>query len=185
TFYGNAAQRPVMGRVSVVISGPDARAAIGPARAAAQSLDPTIPVRFEPIEEFFSDSLAERRFSMLLLGIFALVALCVAAAGLYGVISYLVAQRTREVGIRIAVGARPADVMRLVVGQGAALATVGVACGILAALALTRFLSGMVYGIGTTDPATFAGVAGMLLGVAVLARWVPARRAARGDPLVA
>lgn len=185
TFYGNAAQRPVMGRVSVVISGPDARAAIGPARAAAQSLDPTIPVRFEPIEEFFSDSLAERRFSMLLLGIFALVALCVAAAGLYGVISYLVAQRTREVGIRIAVGARPADVMRLVVGQGAALATVGVACGILAALALTRFLAGMVYGVGTTDPLTFAGVAGVLLGVAALASWVPARRAVRVDPMVA
>ncbi len=185
TFYGNAARRAVMGRVSVVIAGPGARTAVGSARAAAQALDPTIPVRFQMIEELFSDSLAERRFSMLLLGIFALVALFVAAAGLYGVISYLVAQRTREVGIRIAVGARPADVMRLVVGQGAALAAAGVACGILAALALTRFLAGMVYGIGTTDPVTFAGVAGVLLGVAVLASWVPARRAVRVDPMVA
>ncbi|HEX6938135.1 MAG TPA: ABC transporter permease [Longimicrobiales bacterium] len=185
TFYGNAAQRPVMGRVSVVVSGPDASAAVGSARAAAQALDPTIPVRFRQIEDFFADSLAERRFSMLLLGIFALVALFVAAAGLYGVISYLVAQRTREVGIRIAVGARPTDVMRLVVGQGAVLAAAGVACGILAALALTRFLAGMVYGVGTTDPVTFAGVGGVLLGVAVLASWAPARRAVRVDPMVA
>lgn len=184
TFYGNALQRPVMGRVSVVISGPGAQAAVGQARAAVQSLDPTIPVLFRPIEDYFSYSLAGRRFSMVLLGIFAVVALFVAAAGLYGVISYLVAQRTREVGIRIAVGARPADVMRLVVGQGAVLAAAGVACGVLAALALTRFLAGMVYGVGTTDPATFAGVAGLLLGVATLASWVPARRAVRVDPMV-
>lgn len=185
TFYANAAQRPLMWQVSVVIAGPGARAAIGPARTAALSLDPTIALRFHTLEDMFSDSLAERRFSMLLLGIFALVALCVAAAGLYGVVSYLVAQRTREVGIRIAVGARPEDVMRMVVGQGAALAAAGVGCGILAALALTRFLSGMVYGIATTDPVTFAGIAGVLLGVAILASWAPARRAVRVDPMVA
>ena len=117
TFYGNALQRPVMGRVSVVISGPDARAAIGPARAAAQSLDPTIPVRFEPIEDYFSYSLAGRRFSMVLLGIFAVVALFVAAAGLYGVISYLVAQRTRRSGSGSRWGAAGGR-DRLVVGQG-------------------------------------------------------------------
>lgn len=185
TFYGNVLQRPIMGQVSVVITGPGARAAIGPARTAAHSLDPTVPVGFQTIEEAFSDSLAERRFSMLLLGIFALVALIVAAAGLYGVVSYLVAQRTREIGIRIAVGAGPESVMRMVVGQGAALAALGVACGIFAALALTRFLSGMVYGVATTDPITFVGVATVLLAVAALASWVPARRAVRLDPMVA
>src|SRR5690606_11076963 len=184
-LYGNAAQRPVTWQFSVVIAGPGARAAIGMARAAAQALDPTVPLNFQTFEEMVSDSLAERRFSMLLLGIFALVALFVAAAGLYGVISYLVAQRTREVGIRIAGGATPAVVIRLVVGQGAALAAVGAAFGIVAALGLTRFLSGMVYGVGTTDPLTFSGVAGVLLGVAALASWVPARRAVRVDPMVA
>jgi putative ABC transport system permease protein len=137
------------------------------------------------MDHWLSDSLASRRLNMLLLGIFAALGLALAAVGIYGVISYSVTQRTHEIGIRMALGARRGDVLQLVVGQGFALTFLGVVIGIAGALGLTRFLSSMLYGIRPADPLTFVGVSMILAGVALLASYIPARRAMKVDPMVA
>src|SRR5208282_1063370 len=141
----------------------------------------------QTMEEIISESLATRRFTMALLVTFAVVALALASIGIYGVVSFLVGQRTREFAIRLALGAQRADVLRSVLGQGARMALSGVALGLTAALGLTRLLtqSSMLFGVSATDPATFAGVALLLTLVALLACYLPARRAMRVDPLVA
>ena len=137
------------------------------------------------MEDIVADSLAARRFSMLLLGAFALLALLLSSVGIYGVISYVVTQRTNEIGIRMALGAGRGDIVRLVVGQGAAMAVVGVAIGVVAALALSRLMGDLIYGVAATDPVTFGAVAGGLTLVALLASYLPARRAMRVDPMLA
>src|SRR5690606_20244253 len=129
-------------------------------------------------------SLAGRRFSLLLLGAFSAAALVLATMGTYGVVSYLVARRTREIGIRMALGAGGADVLRLIVGRGAVLAGAGALLGLAAALALTRLLSGMLYGVSATDPVAFAAVVVVVAGAALLASYLPARQAARLAPAV-
>ena len=139
----------------------------------------------ETMNQVIADSLAQRRFSMILLDSFAAVALLLASVGLYGVISYLVGQRTHELGIRIALGARPMNVLGLVLGHGMKMALGGVALGLIAALGLTRLLTKMLYGVTNTDPATFAVVAFLLTTVALLACFIPARRATKVDPLIA
>jgi predicted permease len=140
---------------------------------------------FETIEEIISDSLAAKRFAMMLLGAFAAAAVLLASVGIYGVISYFVGQRTHEIGVRIALGAQRRNVLGLVVGQGFALTLVGIACGLAGAVGMTRFLSILLYGVRPTDPLTFAAVAALLTGVALLACYIPALRAARVDPIVA
>ena len=137
------------------------------------------------MQAMIAETLAEQRFSMLLLGAFAGIALLLASVGIYGVISYLVSQRTREVGIRLALGARTEDVLKLVVGRGALLAIAGVGIGMAAALAATQALSKMLFGVSATDPLTYTAVALVLAAVAVLASYLPARRAAAIDPMVA
>jgi putative ABC transport system permease protein len=132
-----------------------------------------------------SDSIAPQRFATLLLGIFALVALALAAVGIYGVISFSVTRRTHEIGVRLALGAHRNDVLRMVVLQAVTLALVGVAIGVAGGLALTRVLGTLLYGVSATDPAIFAAVSLLLTLVAALASWLPARRAARVDPIVA
>ena len=139
----------------------------------------------QTMDKRVSDSVAGRRFSMLLLGVFAGLALVLASVGIYGVISYTATQRTHEIGIRIALGAERADVLRMVVWHGLRLSLVGIGAGLVAALGLTRLMSSMLYGVRPTDVVTFAAVALLLAGVAALASYVPARRATRVDPIIA
>jgi predicted permease len=139
----------------------------------------------QTMNEVISDSLAARRFSLILFGVFAALALLLSSVGIYGVISYFVGQRTREIGIRVALGADRADVMRLVLGHGVKMACVGVVIGLAASLGLTRLMTNMLYGVSPTDPLTFLGVAILLTLVALAACYIPARRAMRVDPIVA
>jgi putative ABC transport system permease protein len=137
------------------------------------------------MEQIVSDSISRPRFSALLFGVFAAAALLLAAVGVYGVISQLVGQRTQEFGVRMALGASPADVGRLVIGFGVRLALVGVLVGVPAAFAFSRMLAGLLFGVNASDPLTYTGVSVLLGVVAVLAAVLPARRATRVDPLVA
>ncbi len=139
----------------------------------------------QTMDTIISWTLATRRFAMVLMGLFAAVALVLSSVGIYGVISYMVGRRTREIGIRIALGAPPQDVLRAVLTQGAKMALLGVAIGIAAALSLAHLLSTMLYGVSVTDPATYLGVAGLLILVALAACYIPARRAMRVDPIIA
>ncbi len=132
-----------------------------------------------------ADSLGERRFSMVLLGTFAALALAMSCIGIYGVIAFLAGQRTHEIGIRLALGAEQRDVLRMVLAKGAKLALVGVAIGVVAAFGLTRLMANMLFGVSAHDPLSFAGVAGLLILVALAACYIPARRAAKVDPVVA
>jgi putative ABC transport system permease protein len=158
-------------------------------RQTVQDIDRTLPAfAMTPLATAVSDSVAQRRFSMLLLGLFALVALFLAAVGLYGVVAYTVSQRTQEIGLRMAIGAQRSDVLRLVVGGGLQLAVVGVALGIACALGLARLvvsMATMLYEVTPFDPASYSATALVLLAVAALACYVPARRAMRVDPIVA
>jgi ABC-type antimicrobial peptide transport system permease subunit len=139
----------------------------------------------QTMNEIISDSLAARRFSMVLLGIFAGLALLLSSVGIYGVISYLVGQRTQEIGIRVALGARRWDVLRLILSHSVKMAVLGVLIGVAASFALTRLMSKMLYGVSATDPVTFLAVAILLTCVALAASYIPARRATRVDPMVA
>ena len=139
----------------------------------------------QTMDKIISNSLAARRFSMILLGIFAGFALALSCVGIYGVISYLAGQRTHEIGIRIALGAGRNDVLRLILGHGVKMALIGVAAGAAASLALTRLMARLLFGVGAYDPLTFLAVAGLLILVALAASYIPARRAMRVDPTVA
>jgi len=137
------------------------------------------------MEARLSASVAAPRFYALLLGLFALMALLLAAIGIYGVLSYNVSQRHREIGVRMALGAAGRDILSMVLGQGLTLAVVGIAIGVAGAFATTRFLRTLLFGITVTDPLTYAGITVLLTGVALLACWIPARRAIRVDPMTA
>ena len=159
---------------------------IGSLREAIWSLDGNLAVAdAQTMRQILDESVARPRFNMMLLGIFAAVAMILAAIGLYGILAYAVAQRTHEIGIRIALGAGRRDVLRLVVGQGLKLALAGLGIGLVAAFALTRVMSSLLYGISATDPLTFIGVALLLAAVALLASYIPARRATKVDPMIA
>jgi len=151
-----------------------------------QSVDPELPVfGAQTLNETVTASLAERRFSMVMIGMFALTALLLAGLGIYGVISYIVSERTHEFGIRVALGAQTRDILGMVLGQGIRLAAAGTAVGLIAALVVSHMMAGLIYGVRPTDPLTFAGVALVLIGVALLACYIPARRAIRVDPITA
>jgi putative ABC transport system permease protein len=155
-------------------------------RAEIAQVDGDLPIfDVRTMDEVRGVSLAQRRFGMLLLGLFAGVALALAAIGLYGTIAYTVSQRTREIGIRLALGARPGQILAATVGQGAGLSAVGMLFGLVGAFALTRYLGSLLYGVSGIDVPTFAGVSAALLVVALLASYLPARRAARIEPVVA
>jgi len=150
------------------------------------AVDKDQPVtNIQTLEQVISDSIAPLRFRTLLLGLFAVVALVLATVGIYGVMAYAVMQRTREIGIRMALGAQLRDVLKLVIGQGMRLALIGIALGLLAASALTRLVKSLLFGVSATDPVTFVIVATLLAGMALLACWLPARRATKVDPMIA
>ena len=179
-------QFPLEYVAAVVRTTADPALIAGPARAQVRALDPDLPVyRLMPMERVVAESVAQPRFYALLLGSFAGVALALAAIGIYGVVAYAVGRRTREMGLRMALGARPADVLALVVRQGLRAAIVGLAVGLVAAAAASRLLRSLLYELTPMDPATFAAAALALTAVAALACYVPARRAARTDPMVA
>jgi ABC-type antimicrobial peptide transport system permease subunit len=150
-----------------------------------RALDPDMPIyKMRTMGERIDESLAERRFSMLLLTLFAALALALAAIGVYGVMAYLVSQGTRELGIRLALGAAPRDLLALVIRQGMVVALVGTALGLAGAMLLTRFMRSLLFGVRPSDPLTFVVIAATLTVVALAASYVPARRAARIDPIV-
>ena len=173
--------------VAVVIRTQDDPAAImPPVQKAVSELDPNAVIySVETMHEVLSNSLAPRRLSMILLTVFAALALVMSCVGIYGVTSYLVGERTREIGVRMALGARRSDVLRLVLREGTQTALVGVFFGIAAALALTRLVSSQLFGVSAHDPLSFSCVALLLVVVAVFACYIPARRATQIDPVVA
>jgi predicted permease len=177
----------VAGGVAVVLrTAGDPAAVMDPVRRAVKQMDPRdVIYGVQTMEGVIAGSFAARRLSMILLGIFAALALILSCVGIYGVISYVVGQRTHEIGVRMALGAQRRDVLRLVLEDGAKMALVGVAAGIAAALGLTRLMADELFGVTAQDPLTFAAVAMVLTLVALLACYLPARRAMRVDPMVA
>jgi putative ABC transport system permease protein len=179
-------QAPFSGMSVVVRTAGDPTNLSAGVRGQVKTIDKDQPVsNIRSMEQIVSQSVADRRFSMLLLGIFAAVAMILAAVGIYGVMAYSVSQRTHEIGIRLALGATARDVLRLVVGQGMVLAIVGVIIGLAASFAVTRLISTMLFDVSTTDAAIFFGIPLVLAAVALMACLIPARRATRVDPLVA
>ena len=171
---------------AVVRTSSDPVALAQAAIAVIHEFDSNLPVtHVMSLHNLLSDSVSSRRFSTFLLGMFAGLALLLAAVGIYGVMSYVVSMRTSEIGMRMALGAQPGDIWKLVIGRGARLALAGVALGLVGAVVLTKFIASLLYGVKPTDPLTFGGVAALLIGVALLACYVPARRAMRVDPIVA
>lgn len=154
-------------------------------RASVQMSSQQVIFGAQTMDSVIADSVTSQRFSMILLVAFAVLALLLASVGIYGVISYVVGQRSHEIGIRMALGAKPGDILRLILGRGGRLAGLGVAVGLAAAFGLTRLMTKMLYGVGATDPLTFSGVAVLLTLVALAACYIPARRATRVDPVVA
>jgi predicted permease len=152
------------------------------ARGIFHDLAPDVPVKFSTFADEMGGWLADRRFLLFLVGLFAAAALALAAVGIYGVVAFSVTRRTQEIGIRMALGAQRSDVLRLILGEGARLAILGVAIGIAASFVITRLLSSLLFGVSATDPITFAGVALLLSLVALLASYIPARHAMRLDP---
>jgi putative ABC transport system permease protein len=164
----------------------DPMALLPAVRQQVAALDPQVPVYgAETLEQLAADSMAEPRMTASLVSLFGALVLILAIAGIYGVMTYSVVQRTHEVGIRMALGAQKRDVLKMVVGQGLRLAVVGVVIGIAGALALMQFLTSLLYGVKPTTPLTFVVVSLILTGVALLASWIPARRAMKVDPIVA
>jgi putative ABC transport system permease protein len=150
------------------------------------ALNPDQPVaKMRTMEQILGDAVAQPRLRTLLLGLFGALALVLAAVGIYGVMSYSVAQRTHEIGIRMALGAQRRDVLKLVVGQGMLLAVIGIAIGLAAALCLTRVMASLLFGVSATDAMTFIGLSLLLAGVALLACYLPSRNATRVDPMIA
>jgi predicted permease len=185
TVYVNLFQRPRSAITLTMLSDADTRLVTSAARGILQDLDPEVPAKFQTFSQVYSASLGSRKFNLTLIGFFAITALLLATVGVFGVMAYSVSRRTREIGVRVALGAESGDVLRMILGQGLRTIFIGVAIGIAGSLVLTRTAASLLFGVTATDPLTYAAVTGLLVLVALLACWVPARRATRVDPLVA
>ena len=185
-LYFSYQQIPVTENSILIRTDGDPQALVAALRNQVMQIDPEQPI-FDVLtmSQMVDRFVAQPRFNMVLLGLFAGLALLLASIGIYGVVSYSVSQRTREIGVRMALGARPADVLRMVLGQGAKLAGFGLLAGVIASLAVTRFLASMLFGVSATDPLTFFSIALLLTAVTLLASYIPARRATRVDPIEA
>jgi len=185
TVYVNLFQRPNSSITLTMLSDADTRLVTASARGILQELDPEVPSKFRTLAQVYAASLGSRRFNVLLLGFFAITALLLATAGVFGVMAYSVSRRTREIGVRVALGASAGNVLRLILGQGSRTIFIGVAIGIAGSLVLTRAVASLLFGVTATDPLTFGAVTLLLVGTALLACYVPALRATKVDPMVA
>ncbi|CAN5551566.1 hypothetical protein BH18VER1_BH18VER1_12760 [soil metagenome] len=187
TVYVHYLQRPRhAAEFSVVVRGRgDAAGLINAMRREARALNPEMPTKFEPLTQLVSASLDNRRFSMVMLGVFAGTALVLAMVGLYGVMAYITSERTREIGVRMALGAQRTDLLALILRQSFAFVGIGILAGVAAALATTRVLATLLYGVDAADLSTYAGAMFLLTFAALIASYVPARRAMNIDPMLA
>jgi putative ABC transport system permease protein len=185
TVYVNMVQRPRSVMTVTMLSDADAGAISSAARGILQELDPEIPASFRTLQQVYSASLGSRQFNVMLIGFFGITALLLATAGVFGVMAYSVSLRTREFGVRVALGATSGDVLRMVLGQGMQTILIGVVVGIAGSFALTQTVSSLLFGVTPTDPVTFGGVTLLLIAAALLACYIPARRATKVDAMVA
>ncbi len=185
TVYVNLFQRPRSAITVTMLSDADTLLVTSAARGILQELNREIPPRFRTFSQVYSASLGSRRFNLILVGFFAITALLLATAGVFGVMTYSVARRTREIGVRVALGAGSRDVLRMILGQGLRTILIGIAIGLAGSLALTRTVESLLFGVTATDPPTFVGVILVLVAAALLACYIPARRATKVDPMVA
>jgi putative ABC transport system permease protein len=185
TVYVNLFQRPRAAISVTMLSDADSQSVTTAARGILHDLDPEIPTRFRTFSQVYSASLGSRRFNVILIGFFGITALILATIGVFGVMAYSVSRRTREIGVRVALGAASGEVLRMILGQGLRTIFVGVAIGIAGSLALTRTVESLLFGVTATDPLTFGAVTLLLVVAALLACFIPARRATKVDPMVA
>ena len=185
TVYVNLFQRPHSTMTVTMLSDADTQLVTSAARRILHELNPEIPPRFRTFSQIYSESLTSRRFNLILIGFFASIALLLATTGVFGVMAYSVSRRTREIGVRVALGASSRDVLTMTLSQGLRTVLMGVVVGVAGSLGLTRAIQSLLFGVKATDPLTFAAVILLLLAVALLACYIPARRAARVDPMVA
>ena len=185
TVYVNLFQRPRAAITLTMLSDAETGLVTSAARGILHDLNPEIPARFRTFSQVYSASLGSRRFNVILIGAFGITALLLATAGVFGVMAYSVSRRTREIGVRVALGAGRGDVLRMILGQGLRTTAIGLAIGIAGSLALTRTVESLLFGVAANDPLTFGGVTLLLVGAALLACYIPARRATQVDPMVA
>src|SRR6266403_5325230 len=185
TVYVDLFQRPRAAITVTMLSDADTRLVSAAARGILQDVNPEIPAKFRTFSQVYSASLGSRKFNVILVGFFGITALLLATTGVFGVMAYSVSRRTREIGVRVALGAGSGDVLRMVLSQGLRTIFIGVAIGIAGSLALTRTVESLLFGVTPTDPLTFGGVTLLLVAAALLACFIPARRATKVDPMVA
>jgi ABC-type antimicrobial peptide transport system permease subunit len=168
-----------------MLSDSDTRSVSAAARGILHDINPEVPATFRTFQQIYSASLGSRKFNVILIGFFGITALLLATAGVFGVMAYSVSRRTREFGVRIALGATSGEVLRMVLSQGMRTTLIGVAMGIVGSLALTQTVASLLFGVTATDPLTFAGVTLLLVAAALAACYIPARRATKVDPMTA
>jgi putative ABC transport system permease protein len=181
----NLFQRPRPDITLTMLSDADTQMVTTAARRILQELSPETPAKFRTFSEVYSASLGSRRFNLILIGFFGMVALLLATAGVFGVMAYSVSRRTREIGVRVALGARSRDVLTMIMAQGMRTILIGIVIGLAGSLALSRVVASLLFGVTATDPLTFGAVILLLVAAAMLACYIPARRAAKVDPMVA